>query len=216
MDLMTIRRRLLTETPLPVGYTRLHYIRGSGAYINTDLILQSGCVIDITFEVENSTVEQAVWGYRYAGNWSAVSQAHIYYNGGNRVIALGKGISVAQHGNNSAYQFDTLNRLIIDTARNRVLLNGLQPEINYDFSNGAMFNADGSSVYPPYLLASNRAGTTGATSSKAKIYGYKVSQSGRTSAHMIPCIDPGGVYGMYDVIRRQFFGSANSSRLTGG
>ena len=213
---MTIRRRLMSEVHLPVGYTRLDYIRGSGAYINTDLILESGCIISITYEVENSTSEQAVWGYRYAGNWSAVFQAHIYYNGGNRVLAFGKGIQLSQHGSNDAWQFDVKNRLIIDTAQNRVLLNGVQPEINYDFSNGAMFDSNGSSVYPPYLLASNRAGTAGASSSKAKIYEYKVTQNGQILTHMIPCINPDGAYGMYDIARKRFFNSANSSKFTGG
>lgn len=216
-DVFIAGPEIVNNVILPISYTKLNYIKGSGAYIDTDLILQRGYVISITFETETNSSQQAVWGYRYNGTWSDITQANIYYNAGNRVIALGKGLTVQQHGNNNAYQFDTINQLIIDTAKNRVLLNGTQPEINFDFSNGAMFNSSGSSVYSPYIFASNRMGTYGLTSTNTKIYDYKVSFSGITLTHLIPCIDPNGTYGMYDTIRKRFFESAQSNTtFTGG
>ena len=213
---MQIRRSLLSKPYLPSGYTRLNYITGNGAYIDTGIKLQQGCIVKIVAEIVTNNTEQCPWGYRWDGTWSNITECAIYHNSGNRAIAVGKGLSKSQHGTNEAYSFDIKNTFVIDSVNQIVTVNGTIPtSLNYDFSNGAMFNTDGSSQYNPYLFAMNSKGNASVIEKNMKLYEYKVIQSGTVLQHLIPVKNPSNVYGMFDLASRQFIESANSSTFTG-
>ena len=102
---------------------------------------------------------------------------------------------------------------VFDTGSNSITVNNSDFNRNHVCRRG--FNDSGSSVYAPYILAINNKGTPAAVSHNTNVYYYKVEYNGAVIQHMIPCISPNNEYGLYDVIREQFFGSANGQRFDG-
>lgn len=61
-----------------------------------------------------------------------------------------------------------------------------------------------------YLFGMNYDGTVNYRSS-ARCYSCKIYDNSVLVRDFVPCIDPNGVYGMYDMVGRQFYASKNGS-----
>jgi len=204
------------DAPLPSGYTRLEYITGSSAYINTGLPVRQGDRIVLKYYTGNTQGEQYIYGWRRSGTYSNPYQLAVNVNNGYRQIIAGKAISGAAIGTQAAFAFDQRNTLVIDTAANRITVNGEIPSgLLYDLSNGAAFDDNGSSVYAPYLCAFDRIGSAIGTCTTTRLYLYTVTRNGADVMHLVPAINQNGVYGMYDAVSGNFFDSANSNEFTG-
>ena len=137
-------------------------------------------------------------------------------NAGNRAIVAGKANSAAATGTTTAWAFGTVNTFVIDTANDSITVNGSTPTgLLYDLSNGKAFDDEGSSNRVPFLAAFNRAGTPVGPCNTTRLYLYQVERSGMIIHKFVPCTNPLGVYGMYDVPTGDFFTSANSKTFTG-
>lgn len=70
----------------------------------------------------------------------------------------------------------------------------------------------------PYRMALFAIGRKNISCSKnsIRIYSFKIFESGEPVRDFVPCINPDGEYGMYDLVTEQFFGNAGSGAFTGG
>jgi hypothetical protein len=136
---------------------------------------------------------------------------------GNRFIVCGTSTSASAVGNSSCWAFGTKNTIILDSAQNKITVNGSQPSpLNFDFSNGAVFDDNGSGVYNPYLFGANLIGNFSTAANTTMIYGYKVEKAGNVIINLIPAVNPSDEVGMYDTVSRSFFGNQKSgSAFTG-
>lgn len=202
-----IRKAFLGETlvyeaakpsRLPEGYTEIEYIQsGSGQYINTG-ILASGA-----YKIEMS-VEPLVAG---SGNfWGA----NMYTGGRNYELSSKK------NGNTSVYltipssstprvfsiSGNTMNQriyLVYDRPRKAFRLDDAEIEFS-----GSFFTVS----YHLYLLFGNK-GTSSAssfTALNAKLYSCNIyNSSGEQTREFVPCRNPYGVPGLYDLVNGKFY-----------
>lgn len=56
----------------------------------------------------------------------------------------------------------------------------------------------------------------GATSARAKIYSAKIYKSGALIADYVPCVNPSGFVGMYDIVGDLFYANAGTGTFTAG
>lgn len=49
-----------------------------------------------------------------------------------------------------------------------------------------------------------------------RVYSFKLYDNGTLIRDFIPCINPSGEYGLYDVVNNQFYGNAGTGSFTGG
>lgn len=59
------------------------------------------------------------------------------------------------------------------------------------------------------------AATGGIYPAKGKMYSFRLWKDGELIFDLKPCINPSGVYGMYDIINNVFYGSITSTPFTG-
>lgn len=218
-DLMRRRFAMLAaDGELPPGYRRLEYITSTtGAYIDTGMQLQQGDKVTLKFYSATPTEENAIWGYRWNGSYSSGQQFYLRVLTEYRYITIGKGAFESDVGNNRAFDYDTINTVVMDSANNSVTVNGETPSgLLFDFGNGKTFNSSGMSVRNPYLFAFNNKGSTAIISKSTRIYSYKVERGGAAVQNLVPVINQSNVYGMYDTATGTFFGSSASGKTFTG
>lgn len=71
------------------------------------------------------------------------------------------------------------------------------------------------SVYNLFLLASPEGGTP-AYFAKAKLYSCQIYDNGTLVRDFVPCINPNGEVGLYDLVTASFFGNAGTGTFTAG
>lgn len=199
---------------LPQGYTKISYLSNpNGAYIDTGTPLANGCKITVAFNADkltNPNDDRFVYGWRYSGNYAATYQVGISQHGFDTYVFAGT--SSLAHRNEWSTLADTT--IVFDAITGVMTVNGTNLSCNY--ANGAAFDLNGSSVYNPFLFAFNDRGNALSIHKKVKLFCYSVERNGAYEQYMIPCIDPNGVYGLYDTARKIFLTSANSNTFSGG
>ena len=196
------------STPLPKGYLPADYIQGNGGYIDTGVEAASPIKVNIRFLAPQNG-DYSLLGAR-KGN-IRLYPAHIYNN------ALNVGYS-------SLYRVDAgdYNKFLDVTSE---LRNGLQfCSVGGTTKYTAQLSTDVALGLNLYLFACNVNGTANyfapaATKiGRCQIYTSGVTHSGYTYLEMIrdfvPCINPDGIAGFYDVVQQRFYGSANNKAFT--
>lgn len=211
---------------LPEDYTELSYLTNpNGAYIDTGINIDNGCKIKIKFlRRPRARTNAVIFGWRYGGTFTDGQQLYINYNNtsnvgsisaGWKLIVVGVASDASVVGSTACFTPDQDETVIIDSANEKVFVNGEEISINSNFSNGFAFDSDGTSGVHPYLFALNNVGSESVISLDTRIYLYEVTKNNRLIQKMIPCIDPNGIYGMYDTVSETFFGSANEYSFSG-
>ena len=181
---------------LPEGYTRLDYIENnSSAFINLGINTSPLHRIDMEIYA-TSGQDNCIWGSGGAAYKWMLWSVRTPSNGLNLVLP------------SATYKLadrDALfHRYIIDFPQCYAQFDNESPIAIADMSTA-------SNSYAQYLFAYSQLGTRNNT---YRFLGgcrhYSISVNGELICDMYPCVSPTNVVGMYDVVRKDFFGSGNS------
>lgn len=193
-----MRRRALLSTLhiLPGGYTRLEYIESSGTqYIDTGVSAKTGIESTIEFAYTKVPSDAVMLGARKSGN-----RFYLVHYYGSFTIGYGEYYT-------TGVKATAGTKYAIESA---LLLNVQSMYINGE---EAIFKGLSNSLdlgLNLYLFGLNYDGTVNYRSS-ARCYSCKIYDNSVLVRDFVPCIDPNGVYGMYDVVGRQFYSSKSGS-----
>lgn len=181
---------------LPNGYTRLEYIESSGTqYIDTGVSAKTGIESTIEFAYAKVPSDAAMLGARKSGN-----RFYLVHYYGSFTIGYGEYYT-------TGVKATAGTKYTIESA---LLLNVQSMYINGE---EAIFKGLSKSLdlgLNLYLFGLNYDGTVNYRSS-ARCYSCKIYDNSVLVRDFVPCIDPNGVYGMYDVVGRQFYSSKSGS-----
>lgn len=197
-----------TETDgLPDGYQRLQFIQTSSEqYINTwfyptektrvvmDLELHSFASLMYLFGVRPSTATDALEQFTVA--YPSGGILRYYYSGKYKNVYMPQQPPYAP------------GRFTVDANRNIISAGGDYVELDESSSSWK-------SSYPLFLLAINTAGSP-SRYLNCDLYSCKIYDEDFLTMDFVPCKNPSGVVGLYDVVTRNFFGSFGASEFLDG
>ena len=181
---------------LPKGYTRLEYIESNGTqYIDTGVTAKTGIESKMEFAYTKVPSDAVMLGSRKSGNIFYL--VHYY---GSFSIGYGEYYTTGVKATaGTKYTVETallLNAQIMHINSEEVILKGLSNSLDLGLN--------------LYLFGMNYDGSVNYRSS-ARCYSCKIYDNSILVRDFVPCIDPSGVYGMYDVVGRQFYASKSGS-----
>lgn len=187
---------------LPDGYTKVEYIQSSGTqYINTGVVVEAGTGYEIEFALVSTTGETGIiGGFNYGG------YNHNFAAYGDRWIT--------QYGNNQAYQFgqaDIQWHTLSQNVENGVVKfdnEVVQTGLNYYDNPDRTFNLfcyNGGASYPTFWMGASKI-------SSCKMY----NSAKEIVRDYIPCINPSGEVGLYDIVNSKFYGNLGTGTFVAG
>lgn len=183
---------------LPFGYTELVYIESNGApCINTEVVPNQDTKVVMDFTVTST----AATGWLFCGRTTSSSAAfgvYAYQSTGKFYAAYG-----ADKYTFSLTVRDAIQRCVFD--KNVVTIDSE----SYSFAEQSF---EASTTL--YLLARNTAGTL-ASYAYAKLYACQIYDNGTLVRDFVPCVDPAGNVGLYDLVTQAFFGNAGTGTFIG-
>ena len=201
MKLMLRRREMMgiagDDIVLPDGFTRLQYIYNqSNAYIDTGVSLTSSDTIDTQWEelTGHNTGDRMVCGVLPKS-----FNINLYYSTTRPFMAW---------GGSGGFQFTSLDQRV-----------RVERGLFYGYNGGAVsITVDKTSfsyaeTKPLYLFCWNNGNNV--TQYPLKLVGIKYFFV-ENKCHLIPCTNPDGVVGMYDVINKNFLTSPNGTAFVAG
>ena len=197
-----------TPSVLPDGYTQLTYIESNNT--NSDksasileYVPTKDTKIDITFEFIKGMTDLAVIGSQTTSNLTTGSHYHLNlgFNTSNKK-ATAK-LLYGQNGSQTVDQFitDLYTPINVVASKDGVFADGIQVQ--------TVVATD--ETMPPYKMRIFTLGSgndTGYGSAvPIRIHDVKLYEGNVLSAHLIPCLNPNNVPGMYDVVNNVFYQS---------
>lgn len=178
---------------LPSGYTKLAYIQSTGTqYVDTGIKPDQ----TYTLEVKYQTAQTSAGGI-------AVSDQNWQSNG------FGIWCNAVAFGNQTSQDVTLYGADPIEAVLNQsgLIVNGEQAWAPA----AATFTAAANMT----ICALNR---NGSISEKltGKIYYVRLLSNGQAVRDFVPCIDPSGAVGLYDLVGQQFYGNAGTGTFTAG
>lgn len=180
---------------LPDGYTQLSYIEANGTqFINTwfHITPQARIVTDVELPTYSAAIY--LFGMRNEAVATAAEQLYIGQIAANRLRPAYWG-SYSNMNNVSGLD----SRITIEVNANVFIAGSSTITM-------AATALTKKSTYPLFVFAYNNMGRA-AGYMKGKMYSFKVYENNELGLELVPCINPNGVVGMYDVVGRNFFGS---------
>lgn len=178
---------------LPDGYTQLEYIQSSGTqYIDTGFKPNQDTRVVLTYNASNNTS-----GYIYGSQtaWQVNSFALF-----TRLVAYG----------DSAISYTATYNININTDFNKSVFSDSIGNL-HDF--GAKTFSSGLNLF---IFAENRNGTFNEPFS-GKIVGHvKIYDNGMISRDFVPCSNPNGEIGFYDIVEGSFYGNNGEGAFIAG
>lgn len=197
-----------TPSVLPDGYTRLTYIESKGASTDRsasilEYLPTKDTKVDMTFEFTKGMSELAVIGSQTTSNLTTGSHYHLNvgFNTSNKK-ATAK-LLYGQNGSQTVDQFitDLYTPINVVASKDGVFVDGIQVQ--------TVVTTD--ETMPPYKMRIFTLGSgndTGYGSAvPIRIHEVKLYEGNVLSAHLIPCLNPNNVPGMYDVVNNVFYQS---------
>lgn len=185
------------KSRLPAGYTELEYIESTGTqYINTGFVANQDT--RVVMEAEHTVTNAVSWlfGARTAtgkNHYNFLAYQNKYRTDYNTAILY--------------YDAAITKMSKVDKNKNVTTFNGTEILTN----TYATFDCQ----YPLFLLAMNTAGTaSGFASAKVKI--MKIYDNGAIVRNYVPCVDPSGAIGLYDMVNGIFYSNAGTGVFTAG
>ena len=181
---------------LPSGYAKLSYIQSSGTqYINT--------------------------GFKPNQNTKIVMEAQLISTGQSYPAPFGAN----QNDTNSFYVF------LLSSTKWAANFNNARYEVNGGEIQKCVFTLDSSaytvnsssvqisqgafqSAYNLFLFGINQIGEF-SNAAAMKMYSCQIYDNGTLIRDFIPCINPSGAVGIYDLVGKQFYGNAGTGVFTG-
>lgn len=185
---------------LPAGYVQREYIESNGTqYIDTGFkpnqntkMCYDGCYFGTK-------------GYNISGVRNATSDAT------NR-FGLVSFTATSKIG--VLFGTSSIQAIDLDSERHQYQLdkNGL---ILDGTSYGSSYSGSFTCTYAITLFAWNE-GANGVTKIPARIYSCQIYDSGTLVRDFVPCTNPSGVFGFYDVVNNKFYGNSGTGTFSGG
>lgn len=195
---------------LPNNYREVTYIESTGTqYINTGFTPDSKSQIVMKIMITDYSANSCFFCSRNSVGAADTKSFTAFYI---------KGTS----STNGHYRFDYYGKSAASSSAEAV-----DSIIDVDGSNGVLkvgsftinvSTSSSSSNMPWILLASSTASAISSitNAAKARLYSCKIYDDGVLVRDFIPCMNPYSVYGLYDVVNDQFYGSSSSSTFLGG
>ena len=176
-----------TSVVLPAGYQKLNYIRMSGTQYISSINLDTNFQIIFDVMLDDTTTY------------------YNFYDSINRMLWITSAGTLEVNANSAKASVNKNERLLIISdatgSANVVRVNSSQvlsvPKVSTS-GQVSMFNRSGGQCF------------------KGAVYGIKVYSGSNLTYNFIPCVNPSGEYGLYDVVNNQFYGNAGTGSLTGG
>lgn len=180
---------------LPEGYTELEYIESTGTqYIDTGFKPTGKSRVICDFLPLSTGMW--IYGARHTATdntFMTVAMSDNYRSDYNNDYSLN-------------IPYDMKSRVTIDKNMGTMTI-GSQ-SVSYP-------NADFNCNYNLYVFAGNSAGSP-STFSRMKLYLCQVYDNGTLIRNFVPCQDPTGNVGLYDLVNAQFYGNAGTGTFTAG
>ena len=198
---------------LPAGYTEVEWIESTGTqYIDTGVKASDypgGITYDITCAITSHTANAYLLGALANSTRS-----------GNVTIAIEGRISIACGGNNNTLYvmpFTDGEILIIRlenvTATDPTAMTCYTSNVEWNLANSGVSSAmPNANIYFLKCNGSNRVGAS------CKTYSFVMTNvaNGNTIKELIPCTNPSGIVGMYDMVGGTFHVNAGTGAFTAG
>lgn len=208
VTLLAVYEQVLSR--LPAGYKELEYIQSNGLqYIDTGVQPKTTLKFAMDFAVDSlSSKVVSFFGWRKKAGTTYVQFRGIENNtntfrviyGGNstsNATAIDSSLSVGRH----ALELDCQNKTLVwDGKSSSFKINGT-PSF--------------STTYNIVLFASNNEGTVGEYSSM-KLYKTQIWDAGNPIRDFVPCTDPSGKAGLYDLVSQAFYTNKRVSAFIAG
>ena len=185
------------QSGLPLGYTLLEYIGGTGTqYIETDTKIASTDIIETEFQNSSATGYGALYGI---------------YNTGE---------SSAFYANQTYYGYDAANNKVntnvsVDTDWHTAVHNFVAGTLTLDGNTTSFTPFEYTNTVNNGILARYYGGSYGYFF-KGKIRKFKVVRNGVIISNMVPVKDSTDTPGMYDLVSDTFFTNAGTGNLVAG
>ena len=197
-------------TALPEGYSQVTYIQSdSNQYINTGYVMEktigdgNNYIIDCKFTSDSGYAD--VYGFCSGLN---INQMRVAATPGRVQFTLAGSVDNVYDG--EVNELSTQIAYIDDSPV--IYVNGSDVTVT---SEGTAF--ENGTGLPIYLFTDNYAGSASSTKLLGKIYSFSIEKNGVTEVNMVPCIkDSTGEVGMYDTVRKQFYGNSGTGAFTYG
>lgn len=186
---------------LPEGYTELAWIESSGTqYVDTGFKPDQNT--RVVMDAQSVVAGAIYWGCR-ASSSSTDSKAFV-------VLGLSAG------GVRSDY-FGSTKSLTGVVATSRITLDQNKNAFTAGGSSATHTATTNASSLDLYLCAINQAGSATTISGKGiRIYSCQVYDNGTLIRDYVPCINPDGVVGLFDVVNKKFYGNAGTGVFVAG
>lgn len=179
---------------LPSGYTELEYISSDGTqYVNTWFYPTPKTRVVADVELPAYSAAMYPFGTRSEAVTTAAQQLMVGYVAANRLRYF-------YFGTYKNFNVTSLSGRITIDANKNVLSVGSQ-SVTMDGT-----TLTGPTSYPIFLFAYNNIGRAAGYSS-CQMYSCKIYDDDILKMDFVPCKNPSGVVGLYDVVSRNFFGS---------
>lgn len=187
---------------LPDGYTQVEYIQSTGTqYIDTGFKPNQDTRVVFDFQLlATSSNYRSVLGVRDTASDTSPRQ-FVFWNYPSDIFRTDYfGTNVTISG------LTRLARMVLDKNKNVTTAQGLTT------TNTA---ATGQCTQNLFLLCVNEAGTA-KYFTDARIYACQIYDNGVLVRDYVPCINPSGVVGLYDMVNGVFYQNAGSGEFTAG
>lgn len=202
VKLPTVEEVVVTPSRLPAGYTELAYIESTGTqYINTGFTPTSNSriALDARF-VSTPTANYALFGSRNGDG----NEFWVYWRYSDNCYVIRYGTDGG--GAYLAATVDPTDRNVVDMNKN-VLTVGSVSVTNTKTAANA--------IYPAFLFAVNAAGAASFAAS-LKVYSCQIYDNDVLVRDFVPCIDPSGAVGLYDLVTASFYGNSGTGTFVAG
>lgn len=197
------RPEIVLPGRLPEGYTELEYIESNGnQYIDTDL-KSSETYLNFSAKLVflSATSDDTVFGTETASRkWSIVLYSY------NQIFQfyVGDSPSLIPHSmqQGTVYEVNTT----ADNGEFIAIINGVEQS--------SIYSGTLDTTLSVFLFANNGAGSA-KQKTKIRLYACTIN-NGSESRNYIPCLDPSGEIGLYDLIEHKFYDNQGSGSFQAG
>ena len=185
---------------LPDGYTKLYYIQSNGTqYIDSGFKPNQDTRVLAEMQCVSSSgwVPSSLFGYSksdFTQRYEFYQYNNLFYSPYND--ATGKPISLITE------------KIKIDKKRNLTTVNNE----TISSSSYAQFQCEGNM----YIFALNNEGSLENLSGEKRLYSFRIYDVATLVRDFIPCKNPSGVVGLYDVVNSQFYSNVGTGEFIAG
>ena len=194
---LRIERTVTPSSRLPEGYTEVQYIQSTGTqYVDTGFVPNENARLLMDAQLTATSGYPSLFGARS----SNTKMFWLYANSATEIV-FGFGSSKPTAACTMS------NRLSVDANKNTLTVNGSVLVT----ATASTFTAAGDL----YLCAANNAGKLQYAASM-KLYSCQIYDDGELIRDFVPCIDPTGAVGLYDIVGAEFYANAGFGTFAAG